>query len=173
MLTLASNLLPNQLPHSDAYLCNKDLHLICEKPTINNNITKRRTAHNHNHQQPKTKTREKQPASQCSNCNMQSSSSLLALLLLSVVAVVATSSSSPSSTHKLRQTQPSSTYYHHQRQTSEEYEKEEQYQILPSSAILDRLQQLVADYPNFATLTTTQEWFGLPRAGKYIFCMGG
>ena len=102
---------------------------------------------------------------------MQSSSSLLALLLLSVVVVVATSSSSPSSTHKLRQTQPSSTYYN-QRQTSEEYEKEEQYQILPSSAILDRLQQLVADYPNFATLTTTQEWFGLPRAGKYIFLYG-
>ena len=51
------------------------------------------------------------------------------------------------------------------RQTSQ-YEKEEQYEILPSSAILDRLQKLVANYPNFATLTTTQEWFGLPRAGK-------
>ena len=53
------------------------------------------------------------------------------------------------------------------RQTSQ-YEKEEQYEILPSSAILDRLQKLVANYPNFATLTTTQEWFGLPRAGKLI-----
>ena len=51
------------------------------------------------------------------------------------------------------------------RQTSQ-YEKEEQYEILPSSAILDRLQKLVANYPNFATLTTTEEWFGLPRAGK-------
>ena len=54
------------------------------------------------------------------------------------------------------------------RQTSQ-YEKEEQYEILPSSAILDRLQKLVANYPNFATLTTTQEWFGLPRAGKLIY----
>ena len=54
------------------------------------------------------------------------------------------------------------------RQTSQ-YEKEEQYEILPSSALLDRLQQLVANYPNFATLTTTQEWFGLSRAGKFIY----
>ena len=84
------------------------------------------------------------------------------LLLLSVVVVVVATSS----THKLRQTQIQTT--HQQRQTSAEYEKEEQYQILPSSAILDRLQQLVSDYPHFATLTTTQEWFGLPRAGKYI-----
>jgi len=57
------------------------------------------------------------------------------------------------------------------RQQSSQYEKEEQYEILPSSAILDRLQKLVANYPNFATLTTTQEWFGLPRAGKYIYGM--
>ena len=55
-------------------------------------------------------------------------------------------------------------------QTSQ-YEKEEQYEILPSSAILDRLQKLVANYPNFAILTTTQEWFGLPRAGKLIYDM--
>ena len=55
------------------------------------------------------------------------------------------------------------------RQQSSQYEKEEQYEILPSSAILDRLQKLVANYPNFATLTTTQEWFGLPRAGKSIY----
>lgn len=45
---------------------------------------------------------------------------------------------------------------------------DEQYEILPSSEILARLQKLVATYPTFATLTTTQEWFGLPRAGKNI-----
>ena len=42
------------------------------------------------------------------------------------------------------------------------------YEILPSSSILSRLQKLVATYPTFATLTTTQEWFGLPRAGKML-----
>ena len=45
--------------------------------------------------------------------------------------------------------------------------KEEQYEILPSAAILDRMQKLVADYPTFASLTTAQEWFGLPRAGEF------
>lgn len=45
--------------------------------------------------------------------------------------------------------------------------KEEQYEILPSAAILDRMQKLVAGYPTFASLTTTQEWFGLPRAGEF------
>ena len=45
--------------------------------------------------------------------------------------------------------------------------KEEQYEILSSAAILTRLQALAADYPAFATLTTTQEWFGLPRAGEW------
>lgn len=53
-----------------------------------------------------------------------------------------------------------------------EHEKTEQYEILPSSAILERLQKLVADYPTFATLTTTQEWFGLPRAGTFALWMG-
>ena len=53
-----------------------------------------------------------------------------------------------------------------------EHEKTEQYEILPSSAILERLQKLVADYPTFATLTTTQEWFGLPRAGTFELWMG-
>lgn len=47
-----------------------------------------------------------------------------------------------------------------------EHEKEERYEILPSAAILERMQRLVTDYPTFATLTTTQEWFGLPRAGE-------
>ena len=42
------------------------------------------------------------------------------------------------------------------------------YEILPSSAILSRLQKLVATYPTFATLTTTQEWVGLPRAGTFM-----
>eukprot|EP00571_Detonula_confervacea_P003463 CAMPEP_0172329022 /NCGR_PEP_ID=MMETSP1058-20130122/60661_1 /TAXON_ID=83371 /ORGANISM="Detonula confervacea, Strain CCMP 353" /LENGTH=871 /DNA_ID=CAMNT_0013046167 /DNA_START=25 /DNA_END=2640 /DNA_ORIENTATION=- len=51
-----------------------------------------------------------------------------------------------------------------------QHEKEEQYEILPSSAILERLQKLVAEYPTFATLTTTQEWFGLPRAGGDADC---
>ena len=44
------------------------------------------------------------------------------------------------------------------------------YEILPSSSILARLQKLVTTYPNFATLTTTQEWFGLPRAGNDADC---
>ena len=47
-----------------------------------------------------------------------------------------------------------------------DHEKEDRYEILPSAAILERMQTLVADYPTFATLTTTQEWFGLPRAGE-------
>ncbi|KAL3769563.1 hypothetical protein ACHAWU_005515 [Discostella pseudostelligera] len=47
---------------------------------------------------------------------------------------------------------------------------DEQYEILPSSEILARLQKLVATYPTFATLTTTQEWFGLPRAGNDADC---
>ena len=45
-------------------------------------------------------------------------------------------------------------------------QKEERYEILPSAAILKRMQDLVTNYPTFATLTTTQEWFGLPRAGE-------
>lgn len=49
-------------------------------------------------------------------------------------------------------------------------EKEERYEILPSDAIFERMQTLVANYPTFATLTTTQEWFGLPRAGGKDDC---
>jgi hypothetical protein len=43
--------------------------------------------------------------------------------------------------------------------------KEEQYEILPSEELLARMMKLAEDYPTFVTLTTTQEWFGLPRAG--------
>lgn len=49
--------------------------------------------------------------------------------------------------------------------------KEEQYEILSSSDLLSRMMELVRDYPTFATLTTTQEWFGLPRAGEYLLTM--
>jgi len=49
-------------------------------------------------------------------------------------------------------------------------EKEERYEILPSASIFERLQKLVENYPSFATLTTTQEWFGLPRAGSSNDC---
>jgi hypothetical protein len=44
--------------------------------------------------------------------------------------------------------------------------KEEQYEILPSSELLSRMMKLSRDFPTFVTLTTTQEWFGLPRAGE-------
>jgi hypothetical protein len=44
--------------------------------------------------------------------------------------------------------------------------KEELYEILPSSELLSRMIKLSRDYPTFVTLTTTQEWFGLPRAGE-------
>ena len=53
------------------------------------------------------------------------------------------------------------TTYHRETQ-----QKEERYEILPSAETLKRMQDLVANYPTFATLTTTQEWFGLPRAGE-------
>jgi hypothetical protein len=55
---------------------------------------------------------------------------------------------------------------HHIIDRQAQQQLDEQYEILPSSEILARLQKLVATYPTFATLTTTQEWFGLPRAGK-------
>ena len=42
----------------------------------------------------------------------------------------------------------------------------EPYKILTSEELFGRLRDLVANYPTFATLTTTQEWFGLPRAGE-------
>ncbi|KAL3782399.1 hypothetical protein HJC23_005447 [Cyclotella cryptica] len=48
--------------------------------------------------------------------------------------------------------------------------KEEQYEILPSSELLSRMLALSRDYPTFVTLTTTQEWFGLPRAGTDADC---
>ena len=48
--------------------------------------------------------------------------------------------------------------------------RESQYAILPSSDLLDRLLFLAQEYPNFCTLTTTQEWFGLPRAGNEKDC---
>ena len=43
---------------------------------------------------------------------------------------------------------------------------DEQYEILPSDQLLARMMKLARDYPTFVTLTTTQEWFGLPRAGE-------
>jgi hypothetical protein len=46
---------------------------------------------------------------------------------------------------------------------------DEQYEILPSSELLSRMIKLSKNYPTFVTLTTTQEWFGLPRAGELIF----
>ncbi|KAL7550803.1 hypothetical protein ACHAWF_014767 [Thalassiosira exigua] len=49
-------------------------------------------------------------------------------------------------------------------------EKEERYEILPSDAILERMRDLVANHPDYVTLTTTQEWFGLPRAGGEDDC---
>ncbi|KAL7433171.1 hypothetical protein ACHAXM_003516 [Skeletonema potamos] len=49
-------------------------------------------------------------------------------------------------------------------------QKEERYEILPSPALLHRLLYLSKAYPNFCTLTTTQEWFGLPRAGEEGDC---
>lgn len=34
------------------------------------------------------------------------------------------------------------------------------------------MQKLASDYPTFVTLTTTQEWFGVPRAGEcYILLL--
>lgn len=66
------------------------------------------------------------------------------------------------------------TNHHHHRQMQQqqgsENKQDELYEILTSDKILERLQKLVANYPNFATLTTTQEWFGLPRAGEY-YCI--
>lgn len=47
---------------------------------------------------------------------------------------------------------------------------DERYSILSSSALLDRLLYLSTQYPTFCTLTTTQEWFGLPRAGDDADC---
>ena len=49
-------------------------------------------------------------------------------------------------------------------------QREAQYQILPSPDLLNRLLELSTSYPNFCTLTTTQEWFGLPRAGENDDC---
>eukprot|EP00956_Cyclotella_meneghiniana_P031882 scaffold85449_cov65-Cyclotella_meneghiniana.AAC.3 len=46
--------------------------------------------------------------------------------------------------------------------------QDEQYEILPSSDLLDRMMKLQQNYPTFVTLTTTQEWFGLPRAGEFL-----
>lgn len=99
---------------------------------------------------------------------------LIALLSLLSPLPLASASSHPATTSNAHNN------LHHQQQpaTSQplplerktQYLKEEQYEILPSSAILERLQQLVADYPTFATLTTTQEWFGLPRAGSDSDC---
>lgn len=48
--------------------------------------------------------------------------------------------------------------------------QDEQYEILPSSDLLDRMMKLQQNYPTFVTLTTTQEWFGLPRAGEILNC---
>jgi hypothetical protein len=45
--------------------------------------------------------------------------------------------------------------------------EDDQYEILPSSDLLERMMKLAQDYPTFVTLTTTQEWFGLPRAGEF------
>jgi hypothetical protein len=53
-----------------------------------------------------------------------------------------------------------------QRLAQQRQTRDEQYEILTSAAILDRMQKLVSNFPNFVTLTTTQEWFGLPRAGE-------
>ncbi len=49
-------------------------------------------------------------------------------------------------------------------------QREDQYEILPSPDLLNRLLYLSTTYPNFCTLTTTQEWFGLPRAGEEGDC---
>ncbi|KAL7509201.1 hypothetical protein ACHAXN_007366 [Cyclotella atomus] len=48
--------------------------------------------------------------------------------------------------------------------------EDDQYEILPSSDLLERMMKLAQDYPTFVTLTTTQEWFGLPRAGTDADC---
>jgi hypothetical protein len=50
-------------------------------------------------------------------------------------------------------------------------EEEEQYEILPSPELLSRMMKLARDYPTFVTLTTTQEWFGLPRAGEFTLLL--
>eukprot|EP00804_Cyclotella_cryptica_P001296 CCRYP_017910-RA/>CCRYP_017910-RA protein AED:0.11 eAED:0.17 QI:0/0/0/1/0/0.33/3/0/709 len=47
---------------------------------------------------------------------------------------------------------------------------DDSYQILTSRQILSRLQSLAQTYPAFVTLTTTQEWFGLERAGQVGDC---
>jgi hypothetical protein len=50
-------------------------------------------------------------------------------------------------------------------------EEEEEYEILPSPELLSRMMKLARDYPTFVTLTTTQEWFGLPRAGEFTLLL--
>ena len=50
----------------------------------------------------------------------------------------------------------------------EQHKQDERYEILSSPELFDRFQKLVQNYPTFATLTTAQEWFGLPRAGELV-----
>ncbi|KAL7493043.1 hypothetical protein ACHAWT_002283 [Skeletonema menzelii] len=85
---------------------------------------------------------------------MTPNNNLSTLLLLTVVAiiVVVVVSSSPTAAAATPQ------------------RREDHYQILPSSDLLNRLLELATTYPNFCTLTTTQEWFGLPRAGESEDC---
>ena len=52
----------------------------------------------------------------------------------------------------------------------EDNDNDMRYEILTSLSILNRMCLLAMQYPNFVTLTTTQEWFGLPRAGKDTDC---
>ena len=91
---------------------------------------------------------------------VQSFSNLLLLLSppLAAMAMSSQSASSPPRQHRLAQ---------------EEQKGDERYEILSSAEILERMQKMVSDYPDFASLTTTQEWFGLPRAGEcHIDCRG-
>jgi len=67
-------------------------------------------------------------------------------------------------------TAPTTQSQHRRSRRQQARPKEDRYEILPSSEILARMQALVDEYPAFATLTTTQEWFGLPRAGGESDC---
>jgi len=49
-------------------------------------------------------------------------------------------------------------------------EKDEQYSILPSQEILDRIDFLAKSFPHLATLTNAQDMYGLPTAGDAKDC---
>jgi hypothetical protein len=96
---------------------------------------------------------------------------MVSMLLIDVILLVASTSAS-STTHlqsKQNMGKPQ-TLTDELRLQQRLLQKEEQYEILSSAALFARLQKLSQDYPTFCTLTTTQEWFGLPRAGNSADC---